>query len=287
MICRPQLRPRQPAHRPLHQPPPARPTASSARASSSTAPSCPTTAVSPCRYRLRLLNVSSFRSYNLQLSNGAADDPDRDRERADAEADPPPRNPPRPGRAGRGDRRLRRRRRGRRVELRSSKRHAGRNPDGARTYGGALMQFRVGSERVPDRTRVPRHLRPLPAWTRKAKRKPDQRWEITIGGFFKTTWRINGRTFNPAHVRGLPEAGHDRDLGDRQQDQRRPRDAPAPHRLVPARAQRQAAAALGRLPQGDVLRLPQRKDPPRRPLLRLHREVRRSTATCSTTRTTA
>ncbi len=27
--------------------------------------------VHPCRYRLRLLNVSSFRSYNLQLSNGA------------------------------------------------------------------------------------------------------------------------------------------------------------------------------------------------------------------------
>ena len=36
------------------------------------------------------------------------------------------------------------------------------------------MQFRVGAGRVPDRTRVPRRLRPLPAWTQQgARRKPD------------------------------------------------------------------------------------------------------------------
>ena len=88
-----------------------RPTASPATASSSTAPSCPTTEVEPCRYRLRVLNVSQFRSYNLQLSNGApmiqigSDSglmPQPVRRNAD---------PARPGRAGRGDRRLRRRRR--------------------------------------------------------------------------------------------------------------------------------------------------------------------------------
>ncbi len=67
------------------------------------------------------------------------------------------------------------------------------------------MQFQVGSSRVADRSRVPRHLRPLPAWTRKAKRRPDKQWEITIGGFFKTTWRINGRTFNPAHSEAFPK----------------------------------------------------------------------------------
>jgi FtsP/CotA-like multicopper oxidase with cupredoxin domain len=93
------------------------------------------------------------------------------------------------------------------VELRSTKRHPGRNPEGAHTYGGALMQFRVGTNRVTDRTRVPRRLRPLPEWTRKAKRQPDHRWEITIGGFFKTTWRINGRTFNPAYVETKPKLG--------------------------------------------------------------------------------
>ncbi|HEV2790382.1 MAG TPA: multicopper oxidase family protein [Solirubrobacterales bacterium] len=162
--------------------------------------------VGPRRYRLRLLNVSSFRSYNLMLSNGAAmvqiatesglmPKPVRRREillgpaeRVEAIVDFA-------GMAGES------------VELRSSRRHSGRNPDGARTYGGALMQFRVGSERLPDRTKVPRRLRPLPEWARKASRKVDQRWEITIGGFFKTTWRINGRTFNPARSEAFPKLG--------------------------------------------------------------------------------
>ncbi|HEU4598466.1 MAG TPA: multicopper oxidase family protein, partial [Solirubrobacterales bacterium] len=162
--------------------------------------------VSPRRYRLRILNVSAFRSYNLHLSNGASfvqiatesglmPKPVRRRrillgpaERVEAIVDFA-------GAAGES------------VELRSSVRHAGRNPVGARTYGGALMQFRVGRERLPDRTRVPRRLRPLPAWTQKATRRPDHRWEITIGGFFKTTWRINGRTFNPAYVDAFPRLG--------------------------------------------------------------------------------
>jgi spore coat protein A len=162
--------------------------------------------VSPRRYRLRILNASSFRSYNLQLSNGTPmlqiatesglmPKPVRRREiligpgeRVEAIVDF----------AGMG---------GENVELRSSARHAGRNPIGARTYGGALMQFRVGTGRAPDRTRVPRHLRPLPAWTRHAKREPDHRWVITIGGFFKTTWRINGRTFNPSYSEAFPRLG--------------------------------------------------------------------------------
>jgi FtsP/CotA-like multicopper oxidase with cupredoxin domain len=162
--------------------------------------------VSARRYRLRFLNVSSYRSYNLQLSNGAPmvqiatesglmPRPIRRREillgpgeRVEVIVDFA-------GMAGES------------VELRSSKRHPGRNSAGARTYGGALMQFRVAAERVPDRSRIPRQLRPLPAWTRKAKRTPDQRWEIAIGGFFKPTWRINGRTFNPARSEAFPRLG--------------------------------------------------------------------------------
>ena len=69
------------------------------------------------------------------------------------------------------------------------------------------MQFRVGADRVSDHSRIPRQLRPLPEWTRKAKRTPDHRWEITIAGFFKTTWRINGRTFNPGYVETKPKLG--------------------------------------------------------------------------------
>jgi FtsP/CotA-like multicopper oxidase with cupredoxin domain len=155
------------------------------------------------RYRLRILNVSAFRSYNLRLTDGLPmvqiatesglmPKPIRREtillgpaERAEVIVDF--------AQAA-----------GESVELRSTRRHAGRNPSGARTYEGALMQFRVGSERLPDRTKIPRHLRPLPGWAQRAKvRKPDQRWEITIGGGFKTKWLLNGRTFDPAHVQAV------------------------------------------------------------------------------------
>ena len=160
--------------------------------------------VGPCRYRLRLLNVSAFRSYNLQLSNGAPmiqiatesglmPKPIRRREILLGPAERVEVIVDFAAMAGES------------VELRSSARHPGRNPEGAHTYGGALMQFRVGSDRVADRSRVPRNLRPLPAWTRKASRKPDKTWTITIGGFFKTRWEINGRTFNPAHAESFPK----------------------------------------------------------------------------------
>ena len=135
---------------------------------------------------MRLLNVSQFRSYNLQLSSGAP----LVQIGSDSGLMPKP---------------VRRREiligpaervevivdfataRGESVELRSAA-HPGRNPQGARAYVGALMQFRVGSERVPDRTRIPQRLRPLPAWTKRATKKPDRSWEISIGGLFKTTW---------------------------------------------------------------------------------------------------
>ena len=48
---------------------------------------------------------------------------------------------------------------------------------------------------------------PLPAWVAKAKREPDFRWTISIGGGFKTTWLINGRTFNPARAEHFPKLG--------------------------------------------------------------------------------
>jgi spore coat protein A, manganese oxidase len=162
--------------------------------------------VSPRRYRLRILNVSQFRAYNFHLSNGApmvqiATDsglmpaPVSRREillgpaeRAEVIVD---------FAAAAGET----------VELRSSKRHKGRNVAGSHTYGGALMQFRVGRQRLPDRTRIPRRLRPLPEWTRKVKHEPDHSWVITVGGLFKTTWLINGRTFDPAYSDAFPKLG--------------------------------------------------------------------------------
>ena len=165
--------------------------------------------VRPCRYRLRILNVSQFRSYNLRLSNGTP----MVQIGSDSGLMPKPVRREQiligPGErvevvvdfataAGES------------VELRSG-RHGGRNPDGARSYVGALMQFRVGRARVLDRTRVPRRLRPLPEWAESAKRRPDRRpdhsWEVSVGGLFKTTWLINGRTFNPARADAFPVLG--------------------------------------------------------------------------------
>jgi FtsP/CotA-like multicopper oxidase with cupredoxin domain len=76
------------------------------------------------------------------------------------------------------------------------------------------MQFRVAPGRVRDRSRVPRALRPLPAWAERAgrayregDREPDRSWTISIGGAFKTTWLLNGRTYNPARSDAYPELG--------------------------------------------------------------------------------
>jgi FtsP/CotA-like multicopper oxidase with cupredoxin domain len=161
--------------------------------------------VSARRHRLRLLNASSFRSYNVYLSNGAplfqvGSDSGlmprtvkRDRvllgpgERAEVVVDLSSAA-------------------GRRVELRSGRRGDGERALGSRPYAGPLMQFRVG-RRKPDRTRLPKRLRPLPAWTRQASRAPDRTWVIAVGGLFQPVWTINGKNFNPARSDAFPVLG--------------------------------------------------------------------------------
>jgi spore coat protein A len=158
--------------------------------------------VSARRYRLRILNASQFRAYNLALSNGAklvqvATDsglmprPVKRRalllgpaERAEVVVDFS-------GAAGHS------------VELDSVKRHDGENSLGARPYVGPIMQFRVGKRRK-DKTHVPRKLRPLPAWTDEAKKAPDRTWVISLGGAFLPSWLINGKTFSPARSDAHP-----------------------------------------------------------------------------------
>jgi FtsP/CotA-like multicopper oxidase with cupredoxin domain len=160
--------------------------------------------VSAQRYRLRILNASQFRPYNLYLSNGTPitqigtdsglmPKPLYRRdvfigpgERVEMVVDFAPNA-------------------GEQVELRSGPRYGVRHPLGAHPYVGALMQFRVDSQRLPDRTRVPRKLRPLPAWTKHVSHTPKRTWEVSIGGAFKTTWLINGRTFNPARADAHPK----------------------------------------------------------------------------------
>jgi len=158
--------------------------------------------VSARRHRLRVLNASQFRSYNLALSNGGQ----LVQIGSDSGLMPKPvrRHAVLLGPAERAevivdfaDAA------GKSVELRSVKRTDGVHNLGARPYLGSLMRFDVGS-RLPDRTRIPGRLRPLPGWTRSVSRTPDRNWEITLGGDFIQRWLINGKTFNPARADAFP-----------------------------------------------------------------------------------
>jgi spore coat protein A, manganese oxidase len=154
------------------------------------------------RYRLRLLNVSNFQAYAFALSNGRP----LIQIASDSGLMPKPvrRNSVLLGPAERAevivdfadsanDT----------VELRSRPRHGPHHTRGVPVFNGPLMQFRVGG-RVADSTRVPKRLRPLPKWTKHVSKQPDRKWEITVGGGFRTTWLLNGKTFNPARSDAFP-----------------------------------------------------------------------------------
>ena len=161
--------------------------------------------VAACRYRLRILNASNFRSYNLALSGAASMTQigtesgllpaplERRRillgpaERVDLIVDF--------GDAAHRD-----------VELRSVARTNGPDRLGSTTYRGPLMQFRVGARSI-DRSSIPAELRPLPAWIAAASATPQKTWRISIGSGFPPAWLINGRAFDPAFVEHRPRLG--------------------------------------------------------------------------------
>ena len=161
--------------------------------------------VNACRYRLRILNASQFRSYNLALTGGATitqigtesglmPAPLRRRrlligpaERVDIIVDF--------SGAKHTD-----------VVLESVRRTDSPGGIGSKAYEGPLMQFRVGRS-VPDSTSIPAQLRPLPDWVGEAPRTPQKTWRISIGDGFSPPWLINGRTFNPAYVEHRPKLG--------------------------------------------------------------------------------
>jgi spore coat protein A len=150
------------------------------------------------RYRLRLLNASNFRSYNLHLTGGvrmiqiateAGLMPapiERDRillgpgERVEVIADFSTA-------------------RGKSVELRSDRRK-GHTETGSKTWRGDLMQFRVSRRRSEDESSIPDALRPLPNWVADAPSLPSHRWKITLSGGLQPTWLINGRTYDPSYA---------------------------------------------------------------------------------------
>ncbi len=155
--------------------------------------------VRPQRYRLRVLNASQFRAYDLRLSGGLP--------MVQIATD-----------AGLMPRPVRRSRiligpgervelvvdfataRGERVRLLSSRRTGGPKSLGSVTYAGPLMEFRVGHAREPDRTSVPRELRPLPAWVAEASPRPSHAWRFGISSGLRPRWLVNGRSFDPAYA---------------------------------------------------------------------------------------
>jgi spore coat protein A, manganese oxidase len=169
----------------------------------------PHLSVQPRRYRLRLLNASSFRAYNLALSNGAK----LTQIATEAGLMPVPVKRRRIL-LGPGERvevvidfaRLR----GRRVRLESVARTDGESSLGSRPFRGALMEFRVGGTAVADPSRVPAELRPLPEWTAGLAESPpakDFTWNVTVGGGISPRWLINGETFSPDRILTQAEAG--------------------------------------------------------------------------------
>jgi spore coat protein A, manganese oxidase len=159
--------------------------------------------VAGAQHRLRILNASNFRSYNLALSNGAPliqiatesgllPRPIKRRrvlvgpgERVELLVDFRPLS-------------------GRRVELVSTRRADGVRKLGSAAYDGLLMQFRVG-RRARDRSRMPTALRPLPEWVASASAQPQRRWAFQVGSGLRPRWLINGQSFDPARVDARPE----------------------------------------------------------------------------------
>ena len=165
--------------------------------------------VSAQRHRLRILNASNFRPYNLYFEGGApalvqiATEsglmPDallRDRvligpgERVElivdfAEA------------------------RGQSVVLRSGPRLDGEESAGSKPFNGPIMQFRVSDEDLGDDTAEPESLDlpELPAWTQGVEIPDDPfDWNVTRG-FGGGPWLINDRTFDPGWVETTAELG--------------------------------------------------------------------------------
>jgi FtsP/CotA-like multicopper oxidase with cupredoxin domain len=158
--------------------------------------------VSGRRYRLRVLNASNLRSYNLRLSNGA---PMR-QVATESGLMPAPL-----------DRRTILLGPGERVEvvidfaefpnrdvrLESVARKPQPDHRSAKSYVGPLMEFRVGRRRQ-DQTSVPSELRPLPAWTEDIPAKDSAQshtWAISIeSSGFSRRWAINGQQYDPDFV---------------------------------------------------------------------------------------
>ena len=158
------------------------------------------------RYRLRLLNASHFRAYDLHLTHGV-----RMVQIATESGLMPKPVERRRVLLGPGERVEVvvdfAEARGERVRLLSGRPG---DPSGGRRspiHAAALMEFRVGTTPRPDHTEVPPTLRPLPAWVADAPVKPSHVWRFTVGSGFRPTWLVNGSTFDPAFAEASARLG--------------------------------------------------------------------------------
>ena len=161
--------------------------------------------VEGCLHRLRVLNASNFRSYNLAFTKGV-----RFTQIGTEGGLMPAPLGRREVIIGPGERvdllvdfaDVAHRD----VQLRSVRRPGGPNQRGAKTWDGPLMEFRVG-RRVKDPASIPAELRPLPDWVAEADAEPRHDWRITVGSGLAPPWLFNGRTFDPSYADAQPKLG--------------------------------------------------------------------------------
>lgn len=165
--------------------------------------------VSPRRYRLRFLNTSPFRPYNLRLSDGGT----MTQIATESGLLPAPvsRTEILLGPAERAEVVVDfAHRAGRTLRLESADiTGAGPVPVTAPAVA-SLMEFRV-ARRSPgrDTSKVPSRLRPLPDWVGQASPQPHRVWAFGVGANEqgRAAWTINGRAFDHTRIDAKPELG--------------------------------------------------------------------------------
>lgn len=162
--------------------------------------------VEPRRYRLRILNAANFQLYNLRLSDGG------EMTQIATESGLLPRPVNRSAiLLGPGERAEVvvdfAARRGKTVVLESVAREdAGRGATGSSL--DSVMQFRVGTRAVRDRSRVPAALRPAPSFD--TERAVARTWDFGLGvdpQRDRPAWTINGKVFEPGRIDARPKLG--------------------------------------------------------------------------------
>jgi spore coat protein A len=165
--------------------------------------------VSPRRYRLRFLNTSPFRPYNLRLSDGGPMTQIATESgllpaplsRTEILLGPAERAEVVVDFAGRAGRTLR-------LETAEV---SGAGPVPVTSPAIApLLEFRVARRALSrDTSKVPSRLRPLPGWVAQASPQPHRIWAFGVGANEqgRAAWTINGRAFDHTRVDARPELG--------------------------------------------------------------------------------